>query len=316
MAESDNPNVPKWDPTSRWIVIINKKPHGPLTREEIRVLLSQGVLRTNDVAFLVRAENASTKRADWKFLWQFDEFDRRRGSITVKEPERRAVAPTPTPDPVHVLPEEYASITPEDLILKTRALPLSDKGADVEVNDQNPPNGVSQSSGRSPWIVGLGLSFAVAIAVFIFRTPSRKGAPIADNSSSRTEAPPRNTLPSRSLLNSGAMRLPTSTQAPQPQVAAPPARPAMPSMKEESGRVRGERGAVPYDPDEEALQAADADEEALAAEEEEAEESAFEDRKPARKKAIKRRRPKAPVREEATDEEAREEEGESEAELE
>lgn len=115
----------------RWIVLIDKTPRGPLSEGEIRALLSQGIIRTNDVAYQV-SDEPTAQKAEWKFLWQFDEFDRRRGVQQPKFPvlERR----TPRADAEiekekeAILPQELSSIQPEDLVYHSTSTPDEKKG--------------------------------------------------------------------------------------------------------------------------------------------------------------------------------------------
>ncbi|MFM8270470.1 MAG: hypothetical protein ACKN9V_09810, partial [Pseudomonadota bacterium] len=61
---------------SQWVILINKSPRGPFVETEIKELLQKGTLRHNDLAFLV-PETPGQEKAQWKFLWQFVEFDSR-----------------------------------------------------------------------------------------------------------------------------------------------------------------------------------------------------------------------------------------------
>jgi hypothetical protein len=62
---------------SQWIVMVNRIPRGPLSEDEILILFSKNLISRNDLAYLV-PENASEGTAEWKFLWQFPSFDRRK----------------------------------------------------------------------------------------------------------------------------------------------------------------------------------------------------------------------------------------------
>jgi cell division septation protein DedD len=110
------------DTTRRWIVLLNKAPKGPFSAEEIRELLTKGVIRRNDLASVVA--EADGKKSEWKLIWQYIEFDRRAGlqpvnatntkensdrRKTLSAEEQRAAA-------LKALPENWQDIAPEDLL--------------------------------------------------------------------------------------------------------------------------------------------------------------------------------------------------------
>lgn len=126
----------------RWVVLIQKKPRGPLTEVEIQTLLGKGLLRTNDLGFELDTATGKAK-SDWKMLWQFPEFDRRakadaeraaKGLPPSPWVEKRGPAPTPEKIKAQVnaaLPEELLHITPEDLIPHSRAPKLDIQETDL-----------------------------------------------------------------------------------------------------------------------------------------------------------------------------------------
>lgn len=110
------------DTTRRWIVLLNKAPKGPFSAEEIRELLTKGVIRRNDLASVVA--EADGKKSEWKLIWQYTEFDRRGGlqpvnatniqensdrRKTLTAEEQRSAA-------LKALPENWENIAPEDLL--------------------------------------------------------------------------------------------------------------------------------------------------------------------------------------------------------
>ncbi len=107
-----------------WIVLVNKSPRGPLTFEEVSTLLSEKILSRTDLALKV-TENSEEEKSEWKFLWQYPEFDLRekssnpgsdiskgieekRASLDSKEVKAKAI---------ESLPDAIAMINPEDLII-------------------------------------------------------------------------------------------------------------------------------------------------------------------------------------------------------
>jgi hypothetical protein len=74
--------------SKKWVVLIDKSPRGPFTQDEIDELLSQGLLKRNDLGLLVSDPTStdSVELGSWKFLWQFSCFDLRLKSPTPPPP--------------------------------------------------------------------------------------------------------------------------------------------------------------------------------------------------------------------------------------
>lgn len=111
---------------SRWIVLIDKTPRGPLTEAEVRTLIEQKIVRVNDLASKLEAR-VEGKKAEWKFLWQFPEFDRRRdrdGTTKAPVEERREKKDEAKLEEKkqQLLPEELEGIHPEDLSYHSTAI--------------------------------------------------------------------------------------------------------------------------------------------------------------------------------------------------
>jgi len=106
---------------------VNKSPRGPLTESEVRTLLTQGVVRHNDLAYQVAVDDPKEK-SDWKLLWQFNEFDRRTPeNIARKKALDREMRSEVPPEVVRQqsiaeLPDDLVDIAPEDRIPRARAL--------------------------------------------------------------------------------------------------------------------------------------------------------------------------------------------------
>lgn len=164
--------APNSDADKKWIVLIHKSPHGPLTKEEILVLLQQKVLRHNDVALLVSESQGN----GWKFLWQFEEFDRRLiqvdGQFVPKKEEARSERRKDTPPPQvspDAIPEELLNITPEELLGKSKARFSADRLSAPLENISSPEMGLSVSfiNRKTVGIAG-GLFLLVAIVWSLF----------------------------------------------------------------------------------------------------------------------------------------------------
>ncbi|MFM8314812.1 MAG: hypothetical protein ACKOA8_11050, partial [Deltaproteobacteria bacterium] len=133
-----------------WIVLVNKAPKGPLSLEEVKSLLAEKIINRTDLALEV-IEDSAEKKTEWKFLWQYPEFDLRLQNAQANPSKTNS---TPTPENrrnslseeqlkskvSQALPEEFALINPEDLVLtqkknkfrepKTLELSSNDDGVD------------------------------------------------------------------------------------------------------------------------------------------------------------------------------------------
>lgn len=133
---------------SKWIVLIDKTPRGPLEKEEIDLLIQQGVIRRNDLAILV---DRPGEKASWNFLWTFPEFDRRKRDtqapvpveLPPDQPDRRHSEPV-KPIIESEVPSEVIDIKIEDLLLKSR--PVESRSInDVEEKDIPQSNSFRQT---------------------------------------------------------------------------------------------------------------------------------------------------------------------------
>ena len=73
-----------------WILILQKSPRGPFTETEVRELLENGVVNLNSFALEVSKSNPKA-RSEWKFLWQFHEFERREETTSIPPEQERRV---------------------------------------------------------------------------------------------------------------------------------------------------------------------------------------------------------------------------------
>ncbi len=147
----------------KWIVIINRMPKGPLEREEIVALIDEGIIRRNDLACLVL--ESKSEKSEWKFLWQFPDFDRRITEnrevspelAASREEERRQLASVVelTRKKSTLLPEELASIRPEDLIFRATSSSASGDVTAAEMEERNLARTEKTTSGSLKWIISL-----------------------------------------------------------------------------------------------------------------------------------------------------------------
>ncbi len=219
------------DGKNRWIVLLNKSPKGPFVADEIRALLEQQILRRNDIAYQLPADTDSKSPTEWKLLWQFAEFDRRRDlpaagskpaatpSMVEDVPERRRES-TPT---ITDVPAELLNIAPEELIPKSTALtalaaPL-DRG---EISD--PSNGMERPDLESmhaafsaKWIFGsLGTLMIAVVGWMLYSSGGNRATPVPAPRAVAS-SPPAETRPAE---RRAVMTRPSMPPAP----AAPPMR--------------------------------------------------------------------------------------------
>ncbi|MSP19266.1 MAG: hypothetical protein EXR74_06820 [Bdellovibrionales bacterium] len=164
---------------NHWIVLINKSPRGPLTFEEVSILLKDNVIKRTDLALQISLENKETK-SDWKFLWQYSEFDLRAKNDSAESSAENKTLKNNRRTPLNenkikteisaVLPDEIAMINPEDLVISNQRnrirqgsspLILDDEGIREDI--QSPPKGEG-----SRWRY-LGLGSFMLLAVFYWK---------------------------------------------------------------------------------------------------------------------------------------------------
>lgn len=221
--------------TKRWIVLLNKVPRGPLTETEIRALLKEGIVRHNDIAFLVPAPGADSvekQASEWKLLWQFTEFDRRleedgnrtsdaksnswAGTGTPqapgppKHPDRRRQM---TPDEAEVktrevLPPELLDIAPEELVVHSTSQETFSMGDPVEAPEQRS----FDLHMPSPRVMGA--LAGIVLLIFVVATLRPGGAPKVAHVPTGS-AP--SAVDSRAEVKAiGSRKAPTARVAPRP----------------------------------------------------------------------------------------------------
>lgn len=214
----------------RWVVLIQRRPRGPMGEPEIQALLNQGMIRTNDLAFEVSPENGKAL-TDWKMLWQFEEFDRRAkkakeeaanaslwGTKPPPEAERRNSVPDPAKIKAKVkeaLPEELLDISPEDLIPRPGTTGPGSKLPKLE--EETPAEVSAKASGGGHaslrW-AGMALAAMAAVGIISQWISFPKNLPMAGEterevttlapSAPNTSSPPANyqrSLPPRPSIN-------------------------------------------------------------------------------------------------------------------
>lgn len=240
---------------NRWIVLIDKTPRGPLDETEIKTLLSQGIIRSNDVAYQITQEPG---KADWKFLWQFHEFDRRQERNVPKGPvlERR----TPrTENKIEeekqaILPHEISSIQPEDLLYHSTVVSVSDVRTEgnKKFDDYEPvePPQLSTPSLLN-WRLGLGiLPLVLGIGYFFVFAPTQEKAPIQTANTQVQNEREENTGPTREVSSSplqSRVKVPVPLERTPPSV---PARAQIAPIRKAEPKVPApleEKGEVSYD---------------------------------------------------------------------
>ncbi len=282
---------------NRWIVIINKSPRGPLTTHEVRELIQTKHLRYNDLACQIQTENTGEK-VEWKFLWQFPDFNRREGLVEESADRREPLPLTHIEKEKNLLlPEELASINPEDLVYHTR---MRSGEFSKEEEEEGALARPSHSTPKRGWLYISTASFAILLGVVYFNSftptpeegktavkPNAMALPLPEQSNRKiSSALPTSPLQERKLEPVAAAKKVEPPKTPEPIADKAP-------VKE-----HGDKGEISYDDyrkkKEEQLEKEE--EEALSAEQEEgmdeqdyAEEESRPIKKKTKRKAKKRR---------------------------
>jgi hypothetical protein len=228
------------DTTRRWIVLLNKAPKGPFSAEEIRELLTKGVIRRNDLASVVA--EADGKKSEWKLIWQYIEFDRRAGlqpvnttntkensdrRKTLSAEEQRAAA-------LKALPENWQDIAPEDLLPHSTSNPNQ---VDTSFQPEEFEKSARQPSEFMPKMrtAFAGLVCVVAAYYFAFY---KKTEPVPVAAPRVMQQPAAVQVPARIPAQSRPVAPPLATQA----APAPMARPRSidPNLDDSRDADRGE----------------------------------------------------------------------------
>lgn len=265
----------------QWIVLMNKVPRGPLSEEQIRALLKEGLVRHNDTAFQISLdENGEKKPSEWKLLWQFAEFDRRTeenkkdqikppaaewsGSSTPQmpkpesEPERRKeTSPEEAKEKVRdALPPEMLDIAPEDLVVHstTHTEPTHLASLAEEPQKLSLPS-FSLPSGKVLWALGGILILLVSVGVFRMgghKAPTR--VPMQSSNRIDTNHGMRKNLPAaRTPSRPAGTRVSVPGAGPRPvspRSAPEPRLPASSGRDDREDRRDADRGEIEREEDE------------------------------------------------------------------
>jgi len=220
---------------------------------EVQALLTQGMIRTNDLAFEVSPETGKAL-SDWKMLWQFPEFDRRAkaaaaavaaGKPVPTHPDRREPPSEKKIEELvkRALPEDLLNITPEDLIPRQgmggpgSKLPKLDESDLAELAGQD----TGESHAAMRWI-GMGLAAIVAVAIvsqwLSSSSSTSSSAPVSQVEetqrapSSPQSAPPASNY-SRSLPGGDRPKL----QVSKPEITTPTARRDEEPVRRDNGNL-------------------------------------------------------------------------------
>ncbi len=143
---------------NRYIVLLNKSPRGPFSVDEINELLRTQVLRRNDIAYLIADKSDSKAPTEWKLIWQFTDFDRRREPQVsgAETGERRKVEPVVEIKEklIAEVPAELLNIAPEDLLPRNSSHAAMDLILDREEDPDNDPTVIIDRGAleQSSWI--------------------------------------------------------------------------------------------------------------------------------------------------------------------
>lgn len=162
-----------------WIVLVNKSPKGPLSIEEVESLIAAKIISRADLA--IKINENSEEKTDWKFLWQYPEFDRRLSSDAVAKEPKKPQAPAPerravlSEDQVakkvnHDLPDEIALIDPADLVItakKKKMLSSESLLSSTEDDDVETLPYENQSSKGSEWRYGFLVIMVLLIGSYV-----------------------------------------------------------------------------------------------------------------------------------------------------
>jgi hypothetical protein len=185
---------------ARWVVLLQKAPRGPLTRDEVRALIDQGLLRMNDLAMEITdpESGAARTKADWKLLWQFPEFNRRIGERRKPDTPDAAIpagaekrqrsdrrAPELSPEEqrrriLEDLPPEIAAISPSDLAMRSLKAPIRTPSEEEVRSTPTPESKEASPAPRWSRLAAIsGGAVAAVLVIGVLATRAPRPAPTA-----------------------------------------------------------------------------------------------------------------------------------------
>lgn len=236
----------------RWIVIIDRAPKGPLSEEEVQTLITAKILRMNSIA--CRApEEGGEKETEWKFLWQFPEFERRSakphavpGSTQDKRlPHNPVQGLSAIEDKLRdidpdKLPEELKEMSMPDLVPTVRrsTRPMGETSQEGET--PNLPSDTDLQGATKAWFAGAVILFiggAFFLKSLMSNSPLLHQQPQA-KAVNRRPQPPRAPSSRTTLLNSPPKRAQISAPSEAEEDSVPRARAHEPQEEtRDSGRI-------------------------------------------------------------------------------
>lgn len=228
-----------------WVVLIQKKPRGPLQEAEIRALIEQQIVRRNDLAY----EVGSSSQAQWKFLWQYPEFDARIGEVRPPPAvlEKRKESPPAQNERLEQViaeevPADLLAIRPEDLVLSSKPI-----ASPLATSKDDEPQVRNQSAMSLPvWATPIfGLLVLISVAVWWFDGSADRQLATTPNATQKENvkmslpvgrAPTQDAAPTQRAA-APVTRSVTSGGSVRPQVTGPARNAAMPPVERDKGEV-------------------------------------------------------------------------------
>jgi hypothetical protein len=155
---------------------MNRIPRGPYAAEEISRFLDQGLLRATDLAYLSHDDPKAPH--EWRFLWQFEEFERRKKGSDGLQPGQ---VPRQTLSTEQIkgkilsqLPSELIDVSREEIDRRIEPEPIADippvqrskSGLEPEREETLVDSRFEWPSRRSFYLPLVALT--IALAVFLF----------------------------------------------------------------------------------------------------------------------------------------------------
>lgn len=233
----------------KWFLILNKTVRGPFSYEELKSLVEEGLIKRTDLALLVQEIEGESKKGNWKFLWQYPEFDSRSSKSpppSLPSDDKRQVKTT---DQVQQeieenVPLDLREISIDDLIVRAKTRSRKETftfGTDSESSfaDSELKSG---DTSRPSWTKAIPLVlFAFAVIGMILAQsskPNKKITEVVPSPAPREVASPeKNVLP--------GPRHPMANRGPGPRRnpdrrGGPPRRPpgVLPPKERDRGQIR------------------------------------------------------------------------------
>jgi hypothetical protein len=169
--------------------LVRKTPLGPFSESQVKEQLAKGFIRINDLAYQL-PETKTTEPAEWRFLWQYKEFDRRR-SENQNDPAVKPMVERRSPvNRERMEKEKFTQLSPELMALTQKDLVSRARNAWAKEKNEIPETGPTvEEASRNRRLGYLYWSMAIIIGMTILPAILRRSGVFHERAAANTVRP-------------------------------------------------------------------------------------------------------------------------------